>query len=94
MTEGHDDLAEELCLAIKSSAGAWALDNYTYASSVMFYIALIGHLERNPFPDDEVHRKVMAYVERQLDEVSSNLLQSVLDRLGLVIKRVEKMNGK
>lgn len=86
----NEEIAEVVCRSLTTGAHAWAMENYTYASTVMYYMAMLRHLESHPFENDEVHRKVMYYLGEKLDQATGQLLSEALRHLGIVLKQMEK----
>jgi hypothetical protein len=77
--------AEELCKAFESGARTWHIENYTWSSTVMFYLAAIHLIEHKPFADEEVQRMVMCFLDDKLAAASEKLLHTAIKNLKEVV---------
>lgn len=81
----NDGLAEEICAAFEQTAASWHVENYTYASLLMFYLAAIHFFEHKPIGDEQVQIKVMCFLDEKLAEASEKLLAPLVNKLKVVV---------
>jgi len=85
-----DEIVEEICRAFAIGEASWTDSDYDRTSTVTFYLAAIRLAELSPFPDQEVHRRVMEFLEKKLDEGTGMLLS---DTMRQIRKTLDKLGG-
>lgn len=84
------ELAEKLCTSLAQKEPAWVYGNYHdthYASMVQYYTALLRVIERKPFRQELVQKRVVEFINSKLDEATERMLSiTMMDLKALLME--------
>lgn len=80
----NEEVVEEVCKVFEFGEASWSFENYNKTTSVMFYLSCVRGVEQNPFQDKSVHRLVIEFLEKKLDEAIGTLASETMRRAKVV----------